>query len=108
MSEENNEKIPYEMGPLLIHIVQQAQADDYITHEEAELINRIQIDVRDLEKEIAESLKGNTGKTPKEIFMESKDKIIENARQTALRDGIISEDEQNLLDKLLQKLKEYE
>lgn len=108
MTEEKRDKIPYEMGPLLIHIVQQAQADDYITHEEAEIINRIQLDVRELEKEIAAAIKSGAGKDPKSIFLAARDKILENAKQTALRDGKISADEQHLLDNLLQKLREYE
>lgn len=100
--------IDYELGPILLNLVQKAQIDNHITAEEAELINRIQIDVRDLERTMKEAMKTKAGKSPKEIFLTKRDEILANAKQTALTDGIITKDEQDILDELIEKLKMYE
>jgi hypothetical protein len=103
------DKIPYEtsLSALLLNIVKQAQADGVITADEGELINRIQIDARDFEQEVARAVK--QGKTSlKEIFMDSRERMIKNATETAKRDGIISDDEEAIINKLIKELEDVE
>ncbi|MCH8906852.1 MAG: hypothetical protein IH840_07160 [Candidatus Heimdallarchaeota archaeon] len=101
----DRDKIPYEtsLSTLLLSVVRQAQADGIITTDEGELINRIQIDARDFEAEIASAKK--EGKSSfKEIFHSAKEKIIKNATEIAKKDGTISEDEEAILNRLIAEL----
>ncbi len=100
--------IPYEISPMLLEIVKKAQEDAHITPEEAELISRIQVDIEALEAEITEAYHQGDEDAPINIYKEKKSWVLENARKIALKDGRISEDEQAILDKLFEKLEEYQ
>ena len=94
--------------PLLISIVQKAQEDAHITPEEAEIINIIRKDIELLEKEISAAFETGDIEKPKEIYKNSMATIINNAKQAAMRDGKISDDEKAIIDKLAEKLEEYQ
>ena len=99
------EKIPYEtsLSSLLLSVVRQAQADGIITADEGELINRIQIDARDFEKEVANAVK--EGKTSlQDIFHDARQRMIKNATETAKKDGTITEDEEAIINSLIEEL----
>ncbi|MHA2503127.1 MAG: hypothetical protein ACXAE3_09665 [Candidatus Kariarchaeaceae archaeon] len=101
----DQKKFKYEtsLKALLLSVVKQAQADGIITADEGELINSIQIDAREFEEEIAKAIKA--GKTTmKEIFVASKDKMIQNATDTARKDGKITEEEEAIINKLVREL----
>ncbi|OLS25119.1 MAG: hypothetical protein HeimC2_19910 [Candidatus Heimdallarchaeota archaeon LC_2] len=105
----DRDKIPYEtsLSTLLLSVVRQAQADGLISRDEGELINKIQIDARDFESEIARAMKeGNTDF--KEIFLKTKGKMIKNATEIAKKDGVISEDEEAIINKLIIELEKVE
>ncbi len=106
----DRDKIPYEtsLSTLLESIVKQAQEDGRISSEESELIHRIQIDARDFEKEIVNAKKKAQGNiTIEEIFNISKKKMILNATEVAKQDGIITDDEQAIINKLVSELETF-
>lgn len=99
------DKIPYEtsLSSLLLSVVKQAQRDGIITGDEGELINRIQIDARDFETEVAKAAK--EGKTSlEEIFHNARERMVKNATETAKRDGVITEDEEAIINELISEL----
>jgi len=100
--------IPYEISPMLLEIVKKAQEDAHITPEEAELISKIQSDIEALEAEITEAYHAGNEEAPINIYKEKKSWILDNAKKIALKDGTISSDEQAILDKLFEKLEEYQ
>lgn len=105
----DRDKIPYEtsLSTLLLSVVRQAQEDGLISRDEGELINRIQIDARDFEAEIASAMKeGNTNF--KEIFQSTKGRMIKNATEIAKRDGQITEDEEAIINQLIKELDKVE
>lgn len=105
----DRDKIPYEtsLSTLLLSVVRQAQADGLISRDEGELINRIQIDARDFETEIAKAMKEGTTDF-KELFQQTKGKMIRNATEIAKKDGIISEDEEAIINALIKELDKVE
>ncbi len=104
----DRDKIPYEtsLSTLLLSVVQQAQADGLISKDEGELINRIQIDARDFERAIVQARK--EGKSLEAIFHEAKETMILNATKIAREDGIITEDEEAILTRLIKELEKVE
>jgi len=107
MADQNKMKYETSLSALLLSIVKQAQADGIITADEGELINSIQIDARAFENEIAEAMR--QGKTSlKEVFLSSKDKMIKNATATAKKDGVITEEEEAIINKLVRELENIE
>ena len=95
------------LSTLLTSIVKQSQEDGRISSEESELINRIQIDARDFENEIA--IAKREGKSSfSEIFNHTKEKMIFNATEVAKKDGIITEDEQAIINKLISELEAFD
>ncbi|MHA2401659.1 MAG: hypothetical protein ACXADH_01610 [Candidatus Kariarchaeaceae archaeon] len=101
----DREKIPYEtsLSSLLLSVVRQAQADGIITADEGELINRIQIDARDFEAEVAKAAKAGVTSL-QEIFHSARERMVKNATETAKRDGIITEDEEAIINELISQL----
>ncbi len=102
----DRDKIKYEtsLSSLLLSVVRQAQADGIITTDEGELINRIQIDARDFEAEVAKAVK--EGKTDiKQIFIDTREKMIANATEIAKKDGVITPEEEAIINRLI---KEFE
>ena len=95
------DKIDYKtsLSNLLINIVKQAQADGIITADEGELINRIQIDARDFEQEAAKALKEGSS-----TLTNVKSRMVERAREIAKKDGVITEDEEAIINKLIKEL----
>jgi len=105
----DRDKIPYEtsLSSLLLSVVRQAQEDGLISRDEGELINRIQIDARDFEAEIAIAMKD--GKTNFiDIFQATKGKMIKNATEIAKLDGHITEDEEAIINRLIKELDKVE
>ncbi|MCY3410356.1 MAG: hypothetical protein INQ03_01855 [Candidatus Heimdallarchaeota archaeon] len=105
----DRDMMPYEtsLSALLTSIVKQAQEDGRISSEESELINRIQIDARLFEKEVAEAIK--SGETSiYDIFNQTKIKMIKNATEVARADDIITDDEQALINKLISELEAFD
>lgn len=105
----DRDKIPYEtsLSSLLLSVVRQAQEDGLISRDEGELINRIQVDARDFEAEIASAMK--EGKTNfKDIFLATKGKMIKNATEIAKQDGQITEDEEAIINRLIKELDKVE
>ncbi len=105
----DRDKIPYEtsLSTLLLSVVRQAQADGLISRDEGELINRIQVDARDFESEIAKAMK--EGSTDfKEIFQQTKGKMIKNATEIAKKDGVITDDEEAIINRLINELDKVE
>ncbi len=101
------EKIPYNMKHLLVDLVKKAQEDGYISRDEAEVIHQIQLDVRDLEKEIMNVKASNPDLLPKEWKKEALKRIIDNSVKVAMRDGKITDEEKALIDLLKEKLDTY-
>ena len=105
----DRDKIPYEtsLSSILLNVVKQAQADGVITKEEGELINRIQVDARDFEAEVAKASKdGNFSLT--KVFKSAKEKMIKNATATAKQDGTITDDEEAIINRLIKELDKVE
>ena len=101
----DREKIPYEtsLSSLLLSVVRQAQTDGIITADEGELINRIQIDARDFEAEVAKAAKAGVTSL-QEIFQNARERMVKNATETAKKDGIITEDEEAIINELVSQL----
>jgi hypothetical protein len=88
------------LSNLLDTIVEQAMNDGVITPEESLLLAQIEVDIRSFEKEIAKCIKEEGGipaALDKECF---KDRLIASVRELALKDGVISQDEEAILRKL--------
>ena len=102
----DRDKINYatSFNSLLEAIVRQAQEDGRISNEESELIHRIQIDARTFEAEVAKILK--EGGSLSDVFTKSKDTMIKNATEVAKNDGVITEDEQAIINKLISELED--
>ena len=103
------EKISYPIHLVLEGVVKQAERDGVITKEEAELINRIQIDARDLERRLREYIKDNNP-TPEQLeqyLKEQREQLIQQATEEAAKDGLISDDEKSIIDRLIQELEKY-
>ena len=98
------EKIPYNLDELLIKLVKKAQEDGYISHDEAEVINQIQLDVRELEKEIVGLKKENPDQPAKALYKTALQNMIEKSVEVAMRDGVITKDEAALIDILKSQL----
>ncbi|MDH5645736.1 MAG: hypothetical protein OEZ01_06990 [Candidatus Heimdallarchaeota archaeon] len=100
----DRDKIPYgtSISSLLVSIVRQAQADGVITKDESELINRIQIDARDLEAKMVQAKKD--GLSLDDVLANSRTEIIKNATEIAKRDGVISNEEEAILNRLIKEL----
>lgn len=106
----DRDKMPYgtSLSALLTSIVKQAQEDGRISSEESELINRIQIDARLFEKAVADAKSSSEGgMSIQEIFNLTKDKMIKNATEVAKEDGVITEDEQAIINKLISELEGF-
>ncbi len=102
------DKIPYELRSLELSLVKQAQKDGYISADEAELINRVQIDVREFENKIIELKKQySEEKNIKLIQSDAFSQILKNATQTALKDGNITEEEEEMLKVIREKLSSF-
>ena len=104
MPEPKRDKMPYSLTTLLTTIVKQAQADGRISADESNLINRIQIDARLLENEIVKARKEGNSSSIGEIFNRAKEEMIRNATAVAKEDEIISDDEENIINKLISEL----
>ncbi len=102
------DKIPYDMHHLLVQLVKKAQEDGHITKDEAEVINQIQIDVRDLEKEIVTIKQENPQLESSKWVKEAMGRIIENSIRTAMADGIVSKDEEALINLLKSQIEKLE
>lgn len=104
----DRDKIPYQTSikSILLNVVKQAQADGIISSDESELINRIQIDARELETEIAKAK--SEGLSPKEVYLVARKRIVENATETAKLDGIITKDEEEIIKRLIAELDKLE
>lgn len=99
----DRDKMPYSLTSLLTTIVKQAQEDGRISAEESNLINRIQLDARELENEIVKARsEGNSSLT--EIFNRAKENMIRNATAVAKEDDVITEDEEKIINKLISEL----
>ena len=105
----SREKIQYPILLVLEGIVKQAERDGVITKEEADLIRKIQIDARELEKNITEYVRQySPSKEELEDFIsKEKEKLIKKATDLAMEDGIISPDEKGIIDRLVQELSKY-
>ncbi len=105
----SREKIEYPIHLVLEGVVKQAERDGVITKEEAELIRKIQIDARMLEKNIQEYIKEKSpSKEELEQFIANeKEKLIKQATEVAMADGIISNDEKGIIDRLVEELSKY-
>ncbi len=103
------EKISYPIHLVLEGIVKQAERDGVITKEEADLINRIQIDARELEKRVKEFVetKRPTAEELEKFLAEQREVLIKQATEEAEKDGIISEDEKSIINRLIQELEKY-
>lgn len=99
----DRDKMPYSLTSLLTTIVKQAQEDGRISAEESNLINRIQLDARELENEIVKARsEGNSSLA--EIFNRAKENMIRNATAVAKEDEFITEDEEKIINKLISEL----
>lgn len=99
----DRDKMPYSLTSLLTTIVKQAQEDGRISAEESNLINRIQLDARELENEIVKARsEGNSSLA--EIFNRAKENMIRNATAVAKEDDVITEDEEKIINKLISEL----
>ncbi|RMG25577.1 MAG: hypothetical protein D6732_22315 [Methanobacteriota archaeon] len=98
------DKIPYNLDDLLIRLVKKAQEDGYISHDEAEVIHQIQLDVRDLEKEIMNLKKENPDQPTKNLYKVALQNMIEKSVAVAQKDGVITNDEAALIDILKNQL----
>ena len=103
------EKISYPIHLVLEGVVKQAERDGVITKEEADLINRIQIDARELEKRVKEFVetKQPTAEELETFLVEQREILIKQATEEAEKDGIISEDEKSIINRLIQELEKY-
>ncbi len=103
------EKISYPIHLVLEGVVKQAERDGVITKEEADLINRIQIDARELEKRVKEFVetKQPTAEELEKFLVEQREILIKQATEEAEKDGIISEDEKSIINRLIQELEKY-
>ncbi len=103
------EKISYPIHLVLEGVVKQAERDGVITKEEADLINRIQIDARELEKRVKEFVetKHPTTEELETFLVEQREILIKQATEEAEKDGIISEDEKSIINRLIQELEKY-
>jgi hypothetical protein len=84
------------LSNLLEEVMAQAMEDGVITPEETVLLSQIEIDIRSLEKEVADCI-NEEGGSAADCF---KDRLIANVKQIALEDGEISKDEEAILAKL--------
>ena len=105
----DRDKIPYgtSLSALLVSIVQQAQTDGIITADESELINRIQIDARELEKEIASAPKDGSV-SMKDLVKAASARMIHNATEIAKTDGVITDEEEAIINRLVKELEKVE
>ncbi|MEA2069802.1 MAG: hypothetical protein U9O98_00775 [Asgard group archaeon] len=91
------------LSNLLEDVFKQALSDGIITPEESVLLAEIEIGIRDFEREIADCIE----QSEKQEDFPSKDcfkkQLIASVRQLALKDGVLSQDE----EKILTKLEEY-
>ena len=90
------------LSSLFDTVMKQAMEDDVITPEESVLLSQIEVDIRAFEKEVAICIEEEGGMTDALSADCFKDKLIGNIKKLALEDGVISKDEEALLNKLEQ------
>lgn len=98
------DKIPYNLDELLVTLVKKAQEDGYISNDEAEVINQIQLDVRELEKEIVILKKENPEEPAESLYKNALQNMIEKSVKIAMQDGVITKDEEALINVLKSQL----
>ena len=101
------DKIEYTIKSILEGVVKQAERDGIITNEEAELINKIQVSARELEERLVRILKEERPSKEElnRIIDREKLNLIRDATEHAKKDGVITQDEQEIIDRLI---KEFE
>jgi len=95
---ELNQNLP----ELMKKIADLAKEDGEITIEEYEILQSLSFDVAEYMIALEDSMEdGKIDKFESEILINLKEKIISNARATAIKDGVVSQDEMVLLNKLI-------
>lgn len=93
---------------LLKELFEKAFADGIISDEEYELISQIEVDVDDLTHSIfAAYVDGTITEEESEKMITLKQKIMDQATNVANADGVISEDETELLSQLSTLISKY-
>lgn len=90
------------LSSLFDAVMKQAMEDEVITPEESVLLSQIEVDIRAFEKEVAICIEEEGGMSDALTADCLKDKLIANIKKLALEDGVISKDEEALLNKLEQ------
>ena len=88
------------LSSLFDSVMKQAMEDEILTPEESVLISQIEIDIRQFEKEVAKCIEEEGGISEALSTDCFKDKLIANVKKLALEDGVISKDEEAILNKL--------
>ncbi len=88
------------MSSLLETIVKQAMDDGIISPEESLILSQIEVDIRSFEKEVARCIEEEGGLSEALTKNCFKDKLLMSVKQLALEDGVISKDEEALINKL--------
>jgi len=88
------------LSSLFDAVMKQAMEDEIISPEESLLLSQIEVDIRAFEKEVAKCIEDEGGITDALKTDCFKDRLIANVKQLALEDGMISKDEEAILNKL--------
>ncbi len=104
--EEERDKIDYQtsLDSLLVDVVKQAQSDGLISREESELINKIRVSAREFEAEVVKAREEESGRSFNEIYTIARKRMIESATETAKQDGVITADEEAIINRLTEAL----
>ncbi|MFW9992058.1 MAG: hypothetical protein ACFFD4_08340 [Candidatus Odinarchaeota archaeon] len=97
----NKDHIDQELQRCIRELREIALEDEEITPEEKALLDKIEEDFTQLEKQLFQVLESNLDDEEfQELLLDFLNHIADNAFKVAYEDGIISPDEQKLLDKI--------
>lgn len=99
-----NDNLPSDdLVNVLQKIADMAKADGKITLEEYELLRGLSYDTAEYMMALEES-KGEIGDEERKQLLKLKRKIIENAKRVAGKNGVVTDDEAQMIDKLIELL----
>ena len=101
----DHQDLNQDLPRLMKKIADLAKQDGEITDEEYDILQSLSFDVAEYMIALEDSLAdGKIDKFERETLINLKSKIISNARTVAIKDGVVSQDEMALLNKMIEIL----